>query len=398
LSKWKVKMPRDADKWPILREYRYTSGKSVWMVDCGLSQVNGKAKRERYFYELKKEAETKRDLLRTQRENEGRTSFELSPAERADAKAALDILRPHGLNLRQAARFYVENLDVLGSEKLVQEVVKELLEVKKQDGRSDRYIRDIRVRLSAFGSAFADRPIHEVKAGELEDYLRSLDVGPVSRNNVKRLLGVLFSFAVKRRYALRNPATETERATVNQEKPGILTVAEAKALLDTAEPDILTAIALGLFAGLRPEAEIWRLDWNQIDLKQKLIDVGKSKNVASHRFVKISKNLAAWLKPLAQAQGPVSPQQTVYFDRMRDLRGAAAKKLETAGVDAQNLRNWPSDCLRHSYASYHFGAFKKANETAEQLGHGGSLTMFYRHYRNRVKHTDALAFWKIVPV
>jgi site-specific recombinase XerD len=397
LSRIATQMPRDPDKWPILREYKYPSGKSVWMVDCGLTQFNGKPKRERYFYELKKEAETKRDLLRTQRENEGLASFELTPAERDDAKAALEILRPHGANLRQVARFYVENMDVLGSEKLVPDVVKELLEIKRQDGRSDRYIRDIRVRLNAFANAFSDRLVHEVKTAELEDYLRALRVGPVSRNNVKRLLGVLFSFAVKRRYALRNPAVETERATVSQEKPGILTVPEATALLQNAEPDILPALALGLFAGLRPEAEIWRLDWSQVNLKQRLIDVGKSKNIASHRFVKVAKNLADWLKPHAETHGPVSPQQTAYFDRVRELREKAGKKLEEAGGDAQNLRDWASDCLRHSYASYHFARFKKANETAEQLGHGGSLTMFYRHYRNRVKESDAFAFWRILP-
>ena len=390
-------MPGDPNQWPILREYQYPSGKSVWMVDCGLTQINGKPKRERYFYELKREAETKRDLLRTQRENEGRSSFELTPADRDDAKAALEILKPHGVNLRQAARFYIENLDVLESEKLVPDVVQELLATKKQDGRSDRYIRDIRVRLNAFGGAFSDRLIHEVKAAELEDYLRSLRVGPVSRNNVKRLLVVLFSFAVKRRYALRNPAVETERATVNQDKPGILTVAEARVLLETAAADILPAIALGLFAGLRPEAEVWRLDWSQIDLKERLIDFGKSKNLASHRFVKISENLVTWLSSHAKVKGAVSPKSTAYFDRARESRENAAKALEAKEGNAKNLRNWPSDCLRHSYASYHFGAFKNANETAEQLGHGGSLTMFYRHYRNRVKEEDALAFWEIRP-
>src|SRR5260370_38924028 len=157
-------MPRDPDKWPILREYKYPSGKSVWMVDCGITQINGKPKRERYFYELKKEAETKRDLFRTQRENEGQASFELTPAERDEAKAALEILKPHGINLRQAARFYIENLDVLGSERLLPGVVKELLETKKQDGRSDRYIRGLRGRLDAFRDGVCEQPISRVTA------------------------------------------------------------------------------------------------------------------------------------------------------------------------------------------------------------------------------------------
>jgi integrase/recombinase XerD len=167
--------------------------------------------------------------------------------------------------------------------------------------------------------------------------------------------------------------------------------------LTAAKPEILPAIAVGLFAGLRPEAEIWRLDWSQIDLTERLIDVGKSKNIASHRFVKIADNLIEWLAPYAKKNGQFSPQKAGYFDRVRLTRAKAAAGLEAVGCDACNLREWSSDCLRHTYASYHFGAFKNAHETAEQLGHGTSLTMFYRHYRNRVKETDAQAFWKIMP-
>jgi integrase len=227
--------------------------------------------------------------------------------------------------------------------------------------------------------------------------LRSLKVGAVSRNNVKRLLGVLFSFAVKRRYTLKNPAVETDRATVTQDKPGILTLPEVRALLKSAKPDILPSIAIGLFAGLRPEAEVWRLTWSQIDLKDRSIDVSKSKNLASHRFVKISDNLADWLKPHADKTGAVSPTERQYFREIVSARQKAVEELGKVEVDASNLRQWPSDCMRHTYASYHYGKQKNAHETAEQLGHGGNLTMFYRHYRNRVKESDATAFWEIRP-
>jgi integrase len=367
------------------------------MVDCGTIRINGKVARERYFYELKKDAESKRDLLRVQRKNEGQAAFELQPAQRDDAKKALDLLLPHGATLRQAAQFYVEHLDVISNRMPVSDVVSELLEAKAQDGRSAAYIADIKVRLNAFATAFEGRMIHEIKPAELETYLRSLTVGAVSRNNVKRLLGVLFSFAVKRRYTLKNPAAETDRATITQDKPGILTLSEACALVKAAKPEILPAITIGLFAGLRPESEIWRLTWSQIDLKERLIDVAKSKNLASHRFVKISGNLAEWLKPYADKSGEVSSTERQYFREIAAARKQAAEDLDQAEVDASNLRKWPSDCMRHTFVSYHFGAFKNAHETAEQLGHGGSLTMFYRHYRNRVKEPDATAFWKIRP-
>jgi integrase len=367
------------------------------MVDCGAVRVNGKLRRERFFFEFKKNAETKRDLLRIERENQGRAARELEPADREDAKAALLILKPHGASLRDAARFYVENLEVVQQQKTVSDVLEELLDVKAQDGRATKYIRDMRSRLNIFAGSFGEKAIHGVTAREIDDYLRSLSGSAVSRNNSRRLIGVLFSFAVTRRYALKNPVKEVATANVTVNKPGILTLAEAQELMLAAEPKIIPAVALGLFAGLRPESEVWRLDWRSVDLDERSIDVSKSKNVASHRFVKISDNLLAWLRPYAKAHGPVSPRERGYYRRVEAARVKAAEKLATQGIDANNLRTWPSDCLRHSYASYHYGLHKDAHETAEQLGHGGSLTMFYRHYRNRVKEPDATAYWEIRP-
>jgi hypothetical protein len=109
----------------------------------------------------------------------------------------------------------------------------------------------------------------------------------------------LFSFALHRGYVLKNPVTLAERARVRAEKPAILTVAEAPALIENAEADFIPAFALGLFAGLRPESEVWPLDWNQIDFKDKTVDVNQSKNLAGERFVKMSENLIEWLRPQA---------------------------------------------------------------------------------------------------
>ena len=61
-------------------------------------------------------------------------------------------------------------------------------------------------------------------------------------------------------------------------------------MLEAATPDFLPVIAIGLFAGLRPESEIWRLVWAHIDLEDRTIDVQKSKNDASVRHVQISDN------------------------------------------------------------------------------------------------------------
>jgi integrase len=156
-------------------------------------------------------------------------------------------------------------------------------------------------------------------------------------------LGVLFSFALKRRYCLSNPCAELEKANVTIQKPGILSVDEARALLAAASDDFVPAIAIGLFAGLRPEAELWNLDWRAVDLKERLIDISVSKNSASHRFVKISDNLARWLQPHAVPSGPVSPQGDAYHSRLQKARATAAQKVAEVGIAADSLTNWPQD-------------------------------------------------------
>jgi hypothetical protein len=60
----------------------------------------------------------------------------------------------------------------------------------------------------------------------------------------------LFSFALHRGYVLKNPVTLAERARVRAEKPAILTVAEAPALIENAEADFIPAFALGQVPGI----------------------------------------------------------------------------------------------------------------------------------------------------
>jgi hypothetical protein len=45
----------------------------------------------------------------------------------------------------------------------------------------------------------------------------------------------------------------------------------------------------------------------------------------------------------------------------------------------------------------HSAAFKNDGDTSQQLGHGGSLKVFQRHYRDRVEESEAKAFGEIYP-
>jgi hypothetical protein len=177
-----------------------------WMVDCGMMD----GKRIRFFYKTRGEAEGKANLMRIKRRNEGEDAFTMVGRDRIDAETALDLLRPHGVTLRQAAEFYLDNNDVIQAEKSFAQVVTELLHAKDQDGKSVRYLQDMKNRLGSAAEVFGERPIYKIRGAEIDDYLRALPVGPVTRNNFRRIFSVLFSYAVARRYALTNPIARIE--------------------------------------------------------------------------------------------------------------------------------------------------------------------------------------------
>jgi integrase len=262
-------------------------------------------------------------------------------------------------------------------------LVDELLKAKKADGASARYVADLDYRLNHFASTFGEQKVSTVTSAKIDDWLRALNLSPISRNNYRRVVLTMFSFAVQRGYAIDNPAERTAKAKVVGEAPGILTVQETVHLLGAASPELLPYVAIGAFAGLR-RAELERLDWSEIDFDSGLIEVTAAKaKAARRRFVTMQPNLREWLLPLRKHRGSAVPA-----DNFRQAFDAARM--------AAGIVEWPDNALRHSFASYHMAHFKNAAETALQLGHHDSRITF-AHYRELVKPKEAERYWNIRP-
>ena len=368
--------------WPKVQKVHHKNGTEAWQVDTRF-----KGRGERLYFKTKIEATTAADQARVKRQNEGNGVFALEPADRADAVAALTLLRPHGRTLREAAAFFLKHLAIVKRELTVADLVAELLVSKEKDGKSDRYVKDLRNRLETFAEAFSGVKVTEVSTAAADDWLRGLKVGPVTRNNFRRVAIVLFNYGVARGYCLANPIKLTAKAKEVDRPPGILTAEQSAKLLEHATPDILPAVALGLFAGLRPESETWKLGWEHIDFDGRLIDIGADRTkTAQQRYVAMPDNLVAWLLPHRQKAGLVCTLKgDTYFDRLVAARRAAG------------IKKWPSDALRHTYASMHYATHQNAGTTSEQLGHA-DLKMLFRHYRERVKPAEAKSFWEIRPI
>src|SRR5262249_41408203 len=217
-----------------------------------------------------------------------------------------------GKTIRHAVDHYVQFLKASEKSCSAAQLVKELVAAKEKDGASQRHVSDLRSRLNIFANKFNGQPVATITSAEIDDWLRSLNVSPVTRNHYRRLIVLAFNFAVKRGYATGNPAEKTDKAKEPSGDVGILSISEAARLLESATPEVLPYIALGLFAGLR-RAEIQRLDWSEIDFESGLIKVKAEKSkTAQKRFVTIQPNLKEWLLPVRKHRGRIAAENSEF--------------------------------------------------------------------------------------
>jgi integrase len=321
-------------------------------------------------------------LAEVQQENYGAAALSISDALRVEAIECSELLQPYAKTLRDATKFYVAHLKAVTGSKKVSAVVVELLAARSADGMSARYLGDLRVRLGRFVAAFAEEMIAALSASRIDEWLRGLGVGPVTRNTFRRRVAVLFSFAKRRGYVTENPVADVERAKERETEIEILSVNELARLLECASSDMLPFWTIGAFAGLR-RAEIERLTWNEVDFEAGVIEVKASKaKTASRRLVTIQPNLREWLAPYRTRVGrvcPVNLQRKINEDRER----------------AKLRSEWPQNALRHSFGSYHLAQFNDAAKLALEMGN--SPATIFRHYRQLVKPNQAERYWKIAP-
>jgi integrase len=368
-----------------LKKVRVGNGQRLW---CVTWPKIGKG-RNRQFFKDKEEAETVWQQKLIEQENYGIRGLSFDERQRAEYQECAEKLQPFGATIRDAVNFYVPHLRALKRTKTATELSDELLKIKEADGASERYLSDLRSRLRQFSDFFDGKPIAEITAPQIDEWLRSLSdrqtgkrLSAVTRNNFRRVLIVAFNFAKGRGYCIDNPAQQSAKAKEIDVAVGILTVEETARLLENAAPELVPYVGIGAFAGLR-RAELERLDWKEVDLQSGLIEVTASKaKSARRRFVKIQPNLANWLQPYAQVSGNVTPPG--YRVLLESAREAAA------------IAQWPQNALRHSFASYHLARFNDAAALALELGHTNSNLVF-QHYRQLVKPKQAERYWKIAP-
>jgi hypothetical protein len=160
----------------------------------------GRGRNRRHFTD-KTEAQTFLDQKRIEQQNYGTAGMAFTENQRAEYLECAEQLLPFNKTLRDAISFYLPHLQATSRSCTAAELVDELVKVKKADGASARYLSDLRSRLGQFAAHFDGKPVAEITATEVDQWLRGLSdsetgqpLAGSTRNNFRRVLIVALNF------------------------------------------------------------------------------------------------------------------------------------------------------------------------------------------------------------
>lgn len=327
-----------------------------------------------------------------------RKDYALTSAQKIDARAALKLLDGSGISLEDAARKAIEGKRAL-KRVTVQEAADMFLRIKlnKRPATASWYLSRINLLCVDIG----DRMIDEVTRAEFREWLNTENLGAAARAGRVRAVKALWRWAIAQEPQLAvNDITGglPTQSSRQSEDIRFLSVSECSSIMEGAGK-YTAALALMLFAGIRPE-EIRSKDkppllWRHINIDERIIRIpGDIAKTGRARLIEgLPNTVWQWLTVVVDqlpsndpklARQPICPYISVQAVRH-------AKALAGYGPD----NPWPSDALRHSFATYHVAAFNDPGLCAMLMGHEGNPTMLHRHYRGLATKKEAQRFWQI---
>ena len=324
-----------------------------------------------------------------------------APLEFAASEYASAVTRLGAVSLSQAVDFYLKRHPVHLVPKMVKEVADEMIQLKRADQLSERYVQQLEYAMNRFTGRFHGR-LCDVRGTDVDAWLRELGVAPRTRNNLRNSVQALFNFSTSRKY-LPKDHDEMDAVPVAKDNGGeieIFTPGEMAELLAVASPEHLPFLAISAFAGVR-HAELQRLDWANVKREARIIEIraGTAKT-ASRRVIPILPNLAAWLKPHWQESGTICYYAYMgnEFGELTQRVNAARKKKAESGkqkADGVPVFAWKHNALRHSFISYRVADLQNVAQVA--LEAGNSPQMIFKHYRELVRPAAAKEWFSTNP-
>jgi len=357
-----------------------------WVVSLG-RKITGGTRQRRYFGN-RKAAQGFITQSEQARQRLGFEAFMLPLGLRAEALACSQRLQPLEVTLTQAVDFFVHNRPRTEAVKSLTELKDEFLKSRRAMNCRPRTLVQYESYFRVICQEFGKVDVAKILRPDIEDWLEESGWSPRTRKNYLVTMTTVLNFAMANGYRADNPAANIDRPILDERPVGILSVGQVEKLLRMAKDtdvEMLPALAIGLFAGLR-RSEIFALDWSEIDHEHRTLEVkGIKAKTRQRRLVSMADNLVEWLKPQMKLSDSICPECNidVFSERLRKL----AVKAE--------ISPWPHNAMRHSFGSYFLGKTKDENLTATEMGNSPGVVI--KHYRALVPAAEVKRYWKVGP-
>ena len=207
----------------------------------------------------------------------GLSAFELSPAEIAEAAAAMKSCKEAGISLSEAVRFAIKHSRPPGGSKSLKEAIDALIRSKTEAGRSARHLRGLRWNLEKFAETQGkEKSVHEVQRHRFGILVKRAVLQPQDSRKLPPRSWNLVQFRG------RPPLDGRESLRLYREAVGVgprgvrLKPEEASKLLAACPDAFLPGVCLKLFAGLRT-SELLSLDWSEVSASEVVVRGAKAK-------------------------------------------------------------------------------------------------------------------------
>jgi len=396
-------MPRAADLVPWRDPKRKTS---PWRVSIP-PKLSETGKRQRRYFKSKTEAAGAIKKIKVRQENHGTAAKLLSPADELQAVSAFQLIRDFGadLQLSEIVGAYLDGLRERKMSKPLSDAWDAYLSRtdKKISSVHEKNLKATKKRLSAIHG----KVVCDLTGKEIDKCLEG--ASPAYRNAMLREIRAVLNWCMAgtRKWLARNPADDCEFSKTKKiGEVQIYTVDQAKEIMNAGvrkHPEIVPALAMMIFAGVRPDqedGEITKLDWGHVlhnDRHHKRLELpGSITKTGKQRSIKIRPALLSWIqwhhKRINQAApkgaAKVELSGLVCPEKGTCLRGKIRDVFQEAGVERIQ------DGGRHSFASY-LAPIEGLDTVETELGHQGGRQVLNRHYRTDVRKPVAKKFWAI---
>tara|TARA_B100000035_G_scaffold314386_1_gene330504 strand:- start:1125 stop:2279 length:1155 start_codon:yes stop_codon:yes gene_type:complete len=206
------------------------------------------------------------------------------------------------------------------------------LENLQNRGARPHTIESRKTKCVSFIKRMDDPCLSEVTRQDFKDYILQYGQTESTRKSIRSEVGALLNWAHEHEYTPVHYYKITWDANFKDEKLiGILTPQEAKELMDNIADPYKVAMALALFAGVRP-MEIPRISWKNIYPTKRLIIIegAQAKTRRNRKLTDLPENLFKWIKKYKSKCGYTLGGSTKYDHvPIQEYYNSGHTKLET---------------------------------------------------------------------